>query len=269
MQQSEGRGRAAILHPSESHERISVGRRAPSDDLAPYVEYLWWVRWHAEPRYQQEVLPAPVVHVSAERHEGEPRLLVVGVQRKKFIRTLRGEGHVVAVAFRPGGFRPLLGDRVSMVTGREVPASELLRSEDRGVAAELLRADIEDDAMVDALSGWLRGLDAQPDPTVDELAALVERVEDDREIIRAEQVAALAGVSLRTLQRRFSDYVGVGPKWVVQRFRLLDVAAAAHSGARVDWAGLAADLGFSDQSHLTRAFTSVVGQPPASYSRTA
>jgi AraC-like DNA-binding protein len=56
---------------------------------------------------------------------------------------------------------------------------------------------------------------------------------------------------------------------VVSRFRILDAAAAAHSGVAVDWAELAVDLGFSDQAHLTRAFTSVVGTPPATYQRQA
>ena len=49
----------------------------------------------------------------------------------------------------------------------------------------------------------------------------------------------------------------------------LDAAAAAHSGEPVDWSTLAADLGFTDQAHLTRAFTSVVGTPPATYQRHA
>ena len=87
--------------------------------------------------------------------------------------------------------------------------------------------------------------------------------------MRAEQLAEVAGVSLRTLQRRFHAYVGIGPKWVVQRFRLLDVTSAAHGDADVDWAGLAVRLGYADQSHLIRAFTQLVGHPPATYARRA
>jgi AraC-like DNA-binding protein len=37
----------------------------------------------------------------------------------------------------------------------------------------------------------------------------------------------------------------------------------------VDWADLAETLGFADQAHLTRAFTAVVGTPPATYQREA
>jgi AraC-like DNA-binding protein len=55
----------------------------------------------------------------------------------------------------------------------------------------------------------------------------------------------------------------------VQRFRLLDAAAAAHAGDRTDWAALADELGFADQAHLIRAFTAVVGTSPATYQKQA
>ena len=100
---------------------------------------------------------------------------------------------------------------------------------------------------------------------VERVAALVERAEADRTILRARQLADLAGVSDRTLQRWFREYVGVSPKSVVQRHRLLDVAAAAHDDDDVDWAALAAELGYADQSHLIRHFRAVVGESPARY----
>ena len=101
------------------------------------------------------------------------------------------------------------------------------------------------------------------------MRALVDAAESDHGMHRAEELAAQASMSLRSLQRLFTDYVGIGPKWVVARFRILDAAAAAHSGDPVDWAALAVELGFTDQAHLTRAFTAVVGTPPATYAREA
>jgi AraC-like DNA-binding protein len=101
------------------------------------------------------------------------------------------------------------------------------------------------------------------------VTGLVAAAETDRTITRAEELAGRAGLSLRSLQRLFTEYVGFGPKWVIQRYRILDAAAAAHSGEPVDWAALATELGFSDQAHLTRAFTQVVGTPPATYQREA
>jgi AraC-like DNA-binding protein len=128
-----------------------------------------------------------------------------------------------------------------------------------------------DDAavMVAALEGWLQALALRPDPVATEVARLVERARTDRSLTRVEQLAGVAGRSVRSLERLFGEYVGIGPKWVVQSYRVLDAAAAAHGGEPVDWAALAADLGFTDQAHLTRVFRAVVGAPPATYRRDA
>ena len=269
MTEPKGRGEAAILDPARAGEQLVVGRAAPPATLAPFVDYFWWVRWHAQPAYTSQVLPAPVVHLSAEWRDGAARLLVNGVQRHRFERRLEGRGHVVAAAFRPGCFRPLLGGPVSALTARTLPAEEVLGVDDRAPAARLLEPGVGEEEMVRVLGGWLEDLDPRPDPLAVELAALVTAAERDPALTRADRLADLAGVSLRTLQRQFSAYVGIGPKWVVQRCRLLDVAAAVHSGEPVDWAELAARLGFVDQSHLSRAFTAVIGRPPATYARAA
>jgi len=256
------------MRPSRAEQRIEVGRVEPDPDLAGLVDYFWWVRWDTPEPHEQEVVPRPVVHVSAEVVGGEPRLLVHGVHPRMFRRRLAGSGHTVAAGFRPAGFRPFLGGDVAALQGREIPAADVLGVDDRAVAYDVLACERPEDGAA-LLAGWLRGLAPQDDPLVAELADLVERVEEDTSLVRAEQLAELAGVSLRTLQRRFHSHVGISPKWVVQRFRLLDVTAAAHGGADVDWADLAVRLGYADQSHLIRAFTRLVGHPPATYAREA
>ena len=125
--------------------------------------------------------------------------------------------------------------------------ADLLGVDDRPVADEVLACERpEDGAAVLAALAARAGPGARPAGRGP--GDLVERAEEDTDLVRAEQLAEIAGVSLRTLQRRFHAYVGIGPKWVVQRFRLLDVTSAAHGDADVDWAGLAARLGYADQS---------------------
>ena len=102
------------------------------------------------------------------------------------------------------------------------------------------------------------------------MAGLVETIAGDRGITRVAQVAEQAGLTVRSLQRLFAEYVGAGPKWVIQRCRLQDAAArVAAQDDDLDWAALAAELGFADQAHLTRAFTATIGVPPATYARQA
>lgn len=61
----------------------------------------------------------------------------------------------------------------------------------------------------------------------------------------------------------FLEHAGVSPTWVLRRYRLLDAAEAVREGQRVSWAGVAADLGYADQAHLSRDFRAAIGLPPA------
>jgi AraC-like DNA-binding protein len=93
----------------------------------------------------------------------------------------------------------------------------------------------------------------------------VDRIVADTGVTRVEQVARHFGVSSRTLQRRFERFLGVGPKWVIQRRRIHDALEEIEHGRATDWSALALRLGFADQAHFVHAFTELVGQPPASY----
>ena len=254
----------AVLRPTGAEPVLDVRRLATGTLLSGLVDYHWYVGWRTAAPHEQQVLAQPRVHVAAEHG----RLLVHGIAREPFVRTLTGVGHTLGAAFHPGGFRPPLGRSVGSIAGRVLPAADLLGADDRPAARRILgTTDVA--VMVEAMEDYLGGLEPPDDPVVRDVRDLVAQAERDRSLTRAEELAGRAGTSLRTLQRLFTDYVGIGPKWVITRFRVLDAAAAAHSGESVDWAGLAHDLGFADQPHLTRVFTQVVGTPPATYARQA
>lgn len=257
------RGRPdAILRPQLIDDAFTVERIAPSPALAEFVDYHWLVRWDVDSSHTQQVVPQPRVHLAAEAG----RLRVHGVTRRPFVRQLVGSGHVLGTAFHPAGFRPLLRCGVDTLADAIRTADEVLGSDDVLVARRILGTD-DADAMVVAIERYLLRLEPEPDPTAREVMGWVALADRDAGITRASQLADRVGVSLRTLQRLFAGYVGTGPKWVIQRFRILEAAAAAHSGQVTDWAALAYHLGFSDQAHLTRVFSDVVGTPPATYQR--
>jgi AraC-like DNA-binding protein len=54
---------------------------------------------------------------------------------------------------------------------------------------------------------------------------------------------------------------------VIRRSRLHEVTGRMAAGARVDWAALAADLGYADQAHLSRDFADVFGESLTQYAR--
>lgn len=245
---------------------LDVRRIAPSEGFADHVDYLWRVAWRVGPDgVDQSVVPQPRVHLVAE-HGPQPRLWVHGVSRSRFVRRLAGAGFALGGSFRPAMFAPVLRGDVGALADRVVPAGDVLGVDDRPVAAAILAGDRDDlTGMVALWEGYLAEVGFVADPVATRLRELVALAEADHGLTRAEDLAAHAGVSLRTLQRQFSAYVGIGPKWVLRRFRVLDAAAAARTGQDVDWAELALQLGFSDQAHLVRVFAEVVGEPPERY----
>jgi AraC-like DNA-binding protein len=108
-----------------------------------------------------------------------------------------------------------------------------------------------------------------PDDTIDLVHGIVDRIANDRDINRVDELAAQLNLGERALQRLFNEYVGVSPKWVIRRSRLHDAAARLDNAEEVNLTQLAADLGYSDQAHFTRDFKTLVGKSPSDYRRSA
>jgi AraC-like DNA-binding protein len=254
-----GRG---VLRPGLAAQRFCLARRDPSPALAPFVEWYWILRWdlRGQAPHTQTILPHPNVNLGFEASGAG----IYGVDTRLFTRTLSGAGRVLGVKFRPGGFRPFWQAPISQLTDRVVPASRVFgeRSEQ---ARQAIIAEAGDDAMAGHAEELLGAAGAEPDPVAAHAAALVARITDDPGLRRVDELSAVSGMTARSLQRLFADYVGVSPKWVMRRARLHEAAQRADGGEPVDWAGLAADLGYADQAHLTRDFTVTLGVSPARY----
>ena len=80
--------------------------------------------------------------------------------------------------------------------------------------------------------------------------------------MRVAAVAQRLGWSRKHLSQRFQEEVGVPPKALARLFRFNRLLALAKESAGADWAGLAAECGFSDQAHLTREFAELGGTTP-------
>jgi methylphosphotriester-DNA--protein-cysteine methyltransferase len=70
----------------------------------------------------------------------------------------------------------------------------------------------------------------------------------------------------RWSSRAFQDRVGINPKLFLRLTRFRAVLAASSRGNQ-DWADLAADDGYADQSHMIADFREFSGSTPARLAR--
>lgn len=264
---------AGVLRPDEFARHVHLERSAAGAAVAPWVENHWGLGW-ALPEgrwFASEVLPHPTcsltVEVGTHRRVGMPEgetVVVTGVCTRRFDVEIRGEGVVHGVRFRPGGLAALTGRAASGWVDRSVPA--------RGLLPDDVVDALADPVLVQDAPAWRaaveQGLAASapgPDARYEGLLAIVADLLEDRSLLTVVDVAARHGTTPRSLQRLFTHYVGVGPKWVLARYRMHDVVSALDDGYDGTLTDLAHRFGWYDQAHFTRDFTALVGVTPGRY----
>ncbi len=249
----------------EMGRTFSLLRYPPSAELEFFIERYWIVRWDLRDQqpYVQETLPYPCVNVVCERG----RSGVFGVATGKFARLLEGKSYVFGIKFKPGAFYPFVKTSVSRFTNRTILLCEAFGEDGNALEEAILAREEDDREMLSVAENFLRKRLPEQDEHVVETARIVNYICEHQEILRVDDLVDALCVSKRTMQRLFHQYVGVNPKWVIQRYRLHEVAARLAQGDSRDGATLAAELGYFDQAHFIKDFKAIIGKTPAEYAK--
>jgi len=256
-----------VVGRAASESAFDLTRWAPSATAAVFVEHFWSVTWdlRGRPAFDSTVITFPSMHVTHEwgddgtRHGIPlPANLVHGVVERVFHQTIHGRGAVVGARFRPGGFAARFGLDASVFTGHVAPVGDDLFGRALRIPDDVTAAGA---ALDDAIAADVGAADT----TYRDLSALIDRIRDDPDLQRVEHVVAASPWSERTLQRVFRRYVGVPVKWVLCRYRLQQAALEIERTPAIDFADLAARLGWYDQAHFGNDFRAMLGCTPGEY----
>ena len=238
----------------------------PSPALAPFVHHFWSLRWDLRAPFAAEALSHPSARILLEQVAEARRVELVGVSTRRIARQLEGQGETFGIAFRPAMAQGLLRADLASLTDRAMPLARVLGRDVAPWARAVLEAD--DLARKVALAtDFLAPRLGPARPRVVRLRDLVERMGADRSLLRIEDVCEVSGLDVRALQRAFHRYVGVSPKSVLQRYRLLEASEQLRGPRPPSLAALAASLGYADQAHFARDFKLAVGQSPGAFAR--
>jgi AraC-like DNA-binding protein len=259
-----GKKPRGILNPKLGEQKFHLARYEPSAPLTFFVEHYWTVKWdlRGQTPYRSETLPHPSIHLTVEPDSAA----IVGIVTSKFSRLLQDEGWVFGIKFNPGAFYPFVQRPVSAYTEQNVPLSETF-----GVAGlcyqTAVRAATSDEERVALAEAFLAGFSPVYDENVALVRRIIESISAERTITKVDHLVSRFKLNKRALQRLFSHYVGVSPKWVIQRYRLHEATEQVAAGESVEWSKLAVDLGYFDQAHFIKDFKAMVGVTPAEYAK--
>lgn len=250
-----------VLDPVHAAQYYSLVMPTPPASLLRYVDHYWIMRWDVPngQSFTAEVIPTAYINLTC-MPEGAR---VTGVTTGKYRYEVSGSGVIVGAKFLPGGYRSLTGQSAYVVTDKAVPAQHIFPDLTEAKNAAAITAS-SDAAAIEILQDILLACN----PTWNQSAELVQTMIDDikqHDIISVAYLVDTYGIRERRLQELFREYVGVSPKWVMLRYRLVKATRAAISSRAQNWTEIAHELSYSDQSHFVNDFKRIIGKTPVQY----
>jgi AraC-like DNA-binding protein len=257
---------------------LSYIPRAP---LNEFVERMWLVAGGESPR-QDRILPSGTVELVINLRDD--RIQIDGTVRSARGRTLSGvavsgtyseafiinamqHAAMMGVHFRPGGASAVLGIPSVEIADAHVDLAAIWGSavvrevRERMCAAprHQERFRFLEHVLIERLRSPLRRHAAVP------LALGCFTATGMGASVR--EVARQTGLSYRRFLTVFRAEVGLSPKLFCRILRFHHVHALAQRRGGIDWAQIALECGFFDQSHLVNEFRAISGLTPSEYQR--
>lgn len=227
----------------------------PVGELRGCISHYWLSRDNCHDTHA--VLPDGAVDVVFALGRSGLQTTVYGTTTARTDLMLEPDAHYLGIRFRPGQSRWFLEVSAAELRDRCVPTDGLWPGWTTEVAAAVMANG--DWAALDRMLFSLRSCryraGARIDQVIEHMGALHGRV-------RISDLGTMAGVGQRQFERQFIDSVGVPPKQYAEilRFRR---ALTLVTRTTTPLAHIAADMGYADQSHLTRQFARLAGLSPA------
>lgn len=249
----------------------------PCPALAPHVACLWTSHVRPAPGalpFMHRVLPDNCVDILWQ--DSGAAAFAVGMMSSAIFVGSSGPVQTAAVRFLPGAARAFFGVPLAALTDGRADLADLWGRSCAGRLQDGLweralsdreRLHLIEQALVERLHmHGVQPASARGAAAGSPLArAAVARIEASGGALRVESLADDLRVSRQHLAAQFREQVGLSPKLFARIARFRRATEKARGRQAVDWATLALDCGYFDQSHLIRDFRDFAATTPEQF----
>lgn len=209
----------------------------------------------------------PVVRPSPDRDVARvPVVTVVGTQAMGRVElVMQGMVRTFTICFRPTGMHRLFGTPMAPIAGQGIEAAAVLGTRFDALA-EQLGAASDFATMMRVSDTFLAPLAERAaihaDPALAHLTRAIEHSLGQSRVPNVDQLAEACHLSVRSIERRFKDSVGVSPRRYLRVARLHVALDLRDRRPTATWGEIAADAGYFDQMHLVHDMKALGGAPP-------
>jgi AraC-like DNA-binding protein len=254
-------------------------KRKPLSPLSQFVDLFWLYEGYDVPHEKERLLPDGTTELvinlredririydphNSNRYHTIPGCVVSGPRSEFFVIDTEGESQTIGVHFKPGGAFPFFKAPPWDLTNQSV-ALESLWGAASGCLRERLLAAGSAEEKFRVLEYCLLEQLAKPLVRHPAVAFALDRFLCRSRPPSVSQLVEQVGFSQRRFIELFSDEVGLTPKLFCRVSRFQKVVQSAHGQRDINWAEVALDCGYYDQSHFTHDFQSFAGIRPSEY----
>jgi AraC-like DNA-binding protein len=248
----------------------------PKPPLSKFVDCFWLYDGHATPQIER-ILPTGTFELAINLRQNELSFydaelkncsrykgaVVSGAHGRSFVPTPAEDILIIGVHFKPGGAFPFLGFPAGDLADTHVDLETLWGSSAAQLRERLCEASTSHNRFHVLEQVLLDHLRHRVEQHYAVLAALEMFGNNQAWTVR--DAAKHIGLSQRRFIQIFKAEVGITPKLFSRIQRFQQTRTLIRQTASVNWASLALDVGYFDQSHLIREFLEFSGQSPANY----
>jgi len=251
----------------------------PKPPLSNFVDSLWLYEGHEPEHKAERILPTGTLELAINLRQNELRFydaehpqncshlsgaVVSGASGRSFAPEPPEEAFIIGVHFKPGGAFPFLGLPADDLADTHIDLETLWGPSACRLRERLCQARTYAERFQSLQEALLSRLCHGVEQHYAVSAAL-EMFAKNQAGPRVKDAAKYLGLSQRRFIQVFKAEVGLTPKLFSRIQRFQQTRALIQQNPSINWADLAVDLGYFDQSHLIREFLEFSGLSPTDY----
>lgn len=189
-----------------------------------------------------------------------PHSIIVGPKLNKVDLALGYNTLVVIVCFQPGGLHRLLRISMNDILDEFIDSSLLFGGDIENVIQQI-RDSASYEQMNRIVQEFLlsKAKNIRNTLPIDEVLTGINR---HKELVNIDKLATQACVSIRQLERQFSERIGIPPKMFSRLVRFSRAWDMRENNPAIPWTKIAHACDYADQMHMIRDFKEFTGVTP-------
>lgn len=251
----------------------------PKPPLLNFVDTFWLYEGRNPAHKTERILPTGTLELAINLRQNELQFydaqhpencsrfsgaVVSGASGRGFTPDSPDEINIIGVHFKPGGAFPFLGLPADDLADTHVDLETLWGASARRLRERLCHArtsaerfQLLQEALLSRLCHGVEQHYA--------VSAALEMFEKDQGAPKVREAAKYLGLSQRRFIQVFKAQVGLTPKLFSRIQRFQQIRTRIQHNRPINWADLAFDFGYFDQSHFIREFLEFSGLSPTDY----